>query len=231
LKELSESRVLVVDDSEANVDVLVEALRGEYKLSVAMDGEAALRAIEKNPPDIVLLDIMMPGIDGYEVCRRIRANEAWHDLPVMFLSSLEDARDKARGFEAGGNDYVTKPFEPLEVRARVGSLLRSKAYSDAVKEAMARDLRIAREIQMGILPADLGAATKGTGLDVAAILEPAREVGGDLYEVLHPAEDRVFVALGDVSGKGIPAALFMAVTMTLMRAMARLHDDRRSCAA
>jgi sigma-B regulation protein RsbU (phosphoserine phosphatase) len=225
VKELSESRVLVVDDSEANVDVLVEALRGEYKLSVAMDGEAALRAIEKNPPDIVLLDIMMPGIDGYEVCRRIRANEAWHDLPVMFLSSLEDARDKARGFEAGGNDYVTKPFEPLEVRARVGSLLRSKAYSDAVKEAMARDLRIAREIQMGILPADLAAATKGTGLDVAAILEPARQVGGDLYEVLHPAEDRVFVALGDVSGKGIPAALFMAVTMTLMRTMARLYDD------
>jgi sigma-B regulation protein RsbU (phosphoserine phosphatase) len=225
LKELSESRVLVVDDSEANVDVLVQALRDEYKLSVAMDGETALRAIEKNPPDIVLLDIMMPGIDGYEVCRRIRANEAWRDVPVMFLSSLEDARDKARGFEAGGNDYVTKPFEPLEVRARVGSLLRSKAYADAVKEAMARDLRIAREIQMGILPADLAAATKGTGLDVAALLEPAREVGGDLYEVLHPAEDRVFVALGDVSGKGIPAALFMAVTMTLMRTMARQHDD------
>jgi sigma-B regulation protein RsbU (phosphoserine phosphatase) len=107
----------------------------------------------------------------------------------------------------------------------VGSLLRSKAYADAVKEALARDLRIAREIQMGFLPADLIAATKGTGLDVAALLEPAREVGGDLYEVLHPAEDRVFVALGDVSGKGIPAALFMAVTMTLMRAMARQHDD------
>ncbi len=225
MKELSESRVLVVDDAEANVDVLVEALRGEYKLSVAMDGESALRAMEKTPPDIVLLDIMMPGIDGYEVCRRIRAHEAWRELPVMFLSSLEDAKDKARGFEAGGNDYVTKPFEPLEVRARVGSLLRSKAYADAVKEALARDMRIAREIQMGILPADLIAATKGTGLDVAALLEPAREVGGDLYEVLHPADDRVFVALGDVSGKGIPAALFMAVTMTLVRAMARQHDD------
>jgi sigma-B regulation protein RsbU (phosphoserine phosphatase) len=225
LKDLSESRVLLVDDSEANVDVLVQALRDEYKLSVAMDGEAALRAIEKNPPDLVLLDIMMPGIDGYEVCRRIRAKEAWRELPVMFLSSLEDARDKARGFEAGGNDYVTKPFEPLEVRARVGSLLRSKAYADAVRETLARDLRIAREIQMGILPADLPGTTKGTGLDVAALIEPARAVGGDLYEVLRPAEDRVFVALGDVSGKGIPAALFMAVTMTLMRTMARQHDD------
>jgi sigma-B regulation protein RsbU (phosphoserine phosphatase) len=143
----------------------------------------------------------------------------------MFLSSLEDAQDKARGFEAGGNDYVTKPFEPLEVQARVRSLLRSKAYSDAVREAHARDLRIAHDIQMGILPTDLVSRTKGTGLDIAAVLEPARVVGGDLYEVLRTADDRVVVALGDVSGKGIPAALFMAVTVTLLRTMARQHTD------
>jgi len=216
---------LVVDDAEANIDVLVQTLRDEYRLSVAIDGEAALRSIKKNPPDIVLLDIVMPGLDGYEVCRRIRATEAGRDIPVMFLSSLEDARDKAHGFEAGGNDYVTKPFAPLEVRARVRSLLRSKAYSDAVREAHARDLRIAREIQMGILPTDLSTRTQGTGLDVAAVVEPARQVGGDLYEVLRTADDRLVVALGDVSGKGIPAALFMAVTVTLLRTMARQHDD------
>ena len=225
MKDLSESRVLVVDDAEANIDVLVQTLRDEYRLSVAIDGESALRSIKKNPPDIVLLDIVMPGLDGYEVCRRIRATEAGRDIPVMFLSSLEDARDKAHGFEAGGNDYVTKPFAPLEVRARVRSLLRSKAYSDAVREAHARDLRIAREIQMGILPTDLSARTRGTGLDVAAVVEPARQVGGDLYEVLRTADDRLVVALGDVSGKGIPAALFMAVTVTLLRTMARQHDD------
>jgi sigma-B regulation protein RsbU (phosphoserine phosphatase) len=86
---------------------------------------------------------------------------------------------------------------------------------------MARDLRIAREIQMGILPADLAAATRGTGLDVDAVIEPAREVGGDLYEVLRAADDRVVVALGDVSGKGIPAALFMAVAVTVLRTLAR----------
>jgi phosphoserine phosphatase RsbU/P len=225
VKDLSESKVLVVDDTEANIDVLVQTLRGEYRLSVALDGESALRSIDRDPPDIVLLDIVMPGLDGYAVCRRIRATEAWRDIPVMFLSSLEDAQDKARGFEAGGNDYVSKPFEPLEVRARVRSLLRSKAYSDAVREAHVRDLRIAREIQMGILPSALNTHTRGTGLDVAAVVEPARQVGGDLYEVLRAAEDRVVVALGDVSGKGIPAALFMAVTMTLLRTMARHHSD------
>ena len=221
MKDLSESRILIVDDIKTNIDILVQALRDDYKLSVALDGAAALRSIEKNPPDLVLLDIVMPGIDGYEVCRQLRAQESTRELPVMFLSSLEDVTDKTRGFEAGGNDYLTKPFEILEVKARVRSLLKAKAYADAVREAMARDLRIAREIQMGILPTDLAAATRGTGLEVDAVIEPARAVGGDLYEVLRAADDRVVVALGDVSGKGIPAALFMAVAVTVLRTLAR----------
>jgi sigma-B regulation protein RsbU (phosphoserine phosphatase) len=221
VKDLAESRILIVDDVKTNVDILVQALRDEYKLSVALDGEAALRSIEKNPPDLVLLDIVMPGLDGYEVCRRLRERDETRELPVMFLSALEDVKDKAQGFEVGGNDYLTKPFEVLEVKARVRSLLKAKLYADAVREAMARDLRIAREIQMGILPADPVAATKGTGLDVHAVVEPARQVGGDLYEVLRASDRRVVVALGDVSGKGIPASLFMAVTVTLLRTMAR----------
>jgi phosphoserine phosphatase RsbU/P len=225
VKDLSESRILVVDDVKANIDILVEALRDEYKLSVALDGAAALRSVEKSPPDLVLLDIMMPGVDGYEVCRRIRAEESTHELPIMFLSALEDVMDKTRGFEVGGNDYLTKPFEVLEVKARVRSLLKAKLYADAVREAIARDLRIAREIQMGILPTDLAAATSHSALDVYAIIEPAQKVGGDLYEVLRASDDRLVVALGDVSGKGIPAALFMAVAVTVLRTLARHIAD------
>jgi sigma-B regulation protein RsbU (phosphoserine phosphatase) len=221
MNDLSESRILIVDDVKANVDVLVAALRDDYKLSVALSGESALRSAEKNPPDLVLLDIMMPGgLDGYEVCRRLRASPQTREVPVMFLSGLGDVTNKAQGFEAGGNDYLTKPFEVLEVKARVHSLLKAKAYADAVKEKLASELRIAREIQLGILPANVSASTRGTGLDVHAHLEPAREVGGDLYEVLR-AGDRVIVVVGDVSGKGIPAALFMAVTTTLLRVAAR----------
>jgi len=226
VRELSECRILIVDDARANVDILVDALRGEYKLSVALDGASALRICERQPPDLVLLDILMPGIDGYEVCRRLRAAEATREIPVMFLSSLEDAIDKARGFEAGGNDYLSKPFEILEVKARVRSLVKAKAYADAVREAIARDLQIAREIQMGILPADPPAIAAGTGFDVHAVLRPAQQVGGDLFEVLR-TEDRLVVAVGDVSGKGVPAALFMAVTVTLLRTMARLHAEPR----
>jgi len=221
MKDLSECRILIVDDIKANVDILVEALRSQYKLSIALDGENALRNAEKNPPDLVLLDIVMPGIDGYEVCRRLRASELTREVPIMFLSSLEDVQNKARGFELGANDYLTKPFEILEVQARVRSLLKAKAYADAVREAMERDLSIAREIQMGILPSDLSSCTKDTGLDIHAMIEPAKQVGGDLFEVLRVSDDRVVVVIGDVSGKGIPAALFMAVTVTLVRSMAK----------
>ena len=224
MKDLSECRILIVDDVKANVDVLVQALRGEYKLSVALDGEGALRSAAKDTPDLVLLDIMMPGIDGYEVCRRLRAGEQTRDIPVMFLTSLEDVQDKARGFEIGGNDYLTKPFEILEVKARVRSLVRAKAYADAIRAAQETELNIAREIQMGILASDLSSCTIGTGLDIHAVLKPAQHVGGDLYEILRTDEDRVMVVLGDVSGKGIPAALFMAVTVTLVRSMARQYE-------
>jgi phosphoserine phosphatase RsbU/P len=221
VKELSECRVLVVDDVKANVDMLVEALRGDYKVSVALSGEAALRTVEKSPPDLLLLDIVMPGVDGYEVCRRLRADPATREIPIMFLSSLEDVQDKARGFELGANDYLTKPFEILEVKARVRSLLKAKAYADAVREAQEREINIAREIQLGLLPADPGSLAKGTGLDVHAIIEPARQVGGDLFEVLRVSDDRMVLAVGDVCGKGITAALFMAVTVTLLRTLAR----------
>jgi sigma-B regulation protein RsbU (phosphoserine phosphatase) len=164
---------------------------------------------------------MMPGIDGYEVCRRLRAAPRTREVPVMFLSSLEEVGNKALGFEVGGNDYLTKPFEVVEVKARVRSLLKAKAYSDAINEKRASELRIAREIQLGILPSDVSACTRGAGLDIYALLEPAQEVGGDLYEVLRAGDDRVVVVVGDVSGKGIPAALFMAVTTTLIRVVAR----------
>jgi sigma-B regulation protein RsbU (phosphoserine phosphatase) len=99
--------------------------------------------------------------------------------------------------------------------------LKAKSYADAVKAAAERDLRIAREIQTGLLPANVPAQIEGTGLHVGAVLVPAQLVGGDLYEVLRLGPDRVLIAVGDVSGKGIPAALFMAVAMTLLRSLGR----------
>jgi sigma-B regulation protein RsbU (phosphoserine phosphatase) len=221
MKNLSDCRVLIVDDAKANLDILVEGLKADHKLSLAMNGEMALQIATRTPPDLVLLDIMMPGMDGYEVCRRLREMPETSDVPIMFLSSLEEVRDKTRGFEAGGNDYLTKPFEMLEVKARVRSLLKAKAYSDAVKEQITSELRVAREIQMGMLPHDFSAMEQAYGVEFAAVLEPAREVGGDLYGVCAAAGDRLVVFLGDVSGKGIPASMFMVRAISLARLLAR----------
>ena len=221
MKKLSDCRVLLVDDAKANLDILVEGLKADHKLSLALNGEMALQIAAKMPPDLVLLDIMMPGLDGYEVCRRLRAMPETAEVPVMFLSSLEEVQNKTRGFEAGANDYLTKPFDMLEVRARVRSLLKAKAYSDAAKEQIASELRVAREIQMGMLPHDFAPFEQAYGVSFGAVLEPAREVGGDLYGVCAGGPERLVVFLGDVSGKGIPASMFMVRAISLARLLAR----------
>src|SRR5262249_24995710 len=171
--------------------------------------------------DLVLLDIVMPGLDGYEVCRRMRQMPETAEVPIMFLSSLEEVQNKTRGFEVGANDYLTKPFEMLEVKARVRSLLKAKAYSDAVKEQIAADLRVAREIQMGMLPHDFTPFEQAYGLRFGAVLEPAREVGGDLYGVCASGPGRLVIFLGDVSRKGLPASMFMVRAVSLARLLAR----------
>jgi phosphoserine phosphatase RsbU/P len=221
MKNLSDCRVLLVDDAKVNLDILVEGLKSDHKLSLALNGETALQIASRTPPDLVLLDIVMPGMDGYEVCRRIRQMPETSEVPIMFLSSLEEIQNKTLGFEAGANDYLTKPFDMLEVKARVRSLLKAKAYSDAVKEQIASELRFAREIQMGMLPHDFTAVERDYGVQFGAVLEPAREVGGDLYGVCAAGAERLVVFLGDVSGKGIPASMFMVRAISLARLLAR----------
>jgi sigma-B regulation protein RsbU (phosphoserine phosphatase) len=186
-----------------------------------LDGQTALQVATRTPPDLVLLDIVMPGMDGYEVCKRLRASAETAEVPIMFLSSLEEVQNKTRGFEMGANDYLTKPFDMLEVKARVRSLLKAKAYSDAAKEQMASELRVAREIQMGMLPHDFGPFEQQYGVRFGAVLEPAREVGGDLYGVCSAGAQRLVMFLGDVSGKGIPASMFMVRAISLARLLAR----------
>ena len=220
MKQLSDCRLLLVDDAKANLDILVEGLKGDHKLSLALNGEMALQIAARTPPDLVLLDIMMPGLDGYEVCRRLRQMPETAEVPIMFLSSLEDVQNKSRGFEAGANDYVTKPFDLLEVKARVRALLKAKAYSDSVKEQLTADLRVAREIQMGMIPHDFSTLEKDFGVELAGVLEPAREVGGDLYSAFPGVAGRL-IFVGDVSGKGIPASLFMVRASSLARLLGR----------
>lgn len=111
--------VLIVEDTEANIDVLTHALGDDYDLRVATDGAIALRVVAELHPDLILLDIMMPGIDGYEVCRRLKADPATAGIPILFLTALSDAGNEAKGLALGAVDYVAKPFHPELVKARV----------------------------------------------------------------------------------------------------------------
>ena len=119
MKSLNDCIVLIVDDTEANIDVLVEALGDDYEISVAIDGASALESVDIETPDIILLDIMMPDMSGYEVCGRLKKNKRTAEIPIVFLTSMTDIESKTKGFELGAVDYVTKPFDILEIKARV----------------------------------------------------------------------------------------------------------------
>jgi len=246
--ELSKCTVLVVDDTETNIDILVAALDSEYDVSVAMDGESALEIVNTDQPDLILLDIMMPDIDGYEVCRRLKSEPNTSDIPIIFITAMNEIENKTRGFELGAVDYITKPFEVMEVKARVKTHLsltlarrelanqniileeevriRTEALRQSIsaRERMKSELRIAHDIQMNIMPADFPPFPDKPEIDIHAILKPAKEVGGDFYDFFFISSDRLCIVVGDVSGKGVPAALFMSMAITYIRSIAKVFD-------
>ena len=118
MKDLSECTVLIVDDTEANIDILMEILEA-YDLVVAMDGESALEAVEEELPALILLDVMMPDIDGFEVCKRLKSIPETATVPIIFLSALSGDEEKQKGLDLGAVDFITKPFDPSEIQAKV----------------------------------------------------------------------------------------------------------------
>ena len=122
--------VLIVDDMPTNIKILGETLRKDYDISFARSGSKALEMVEEHRPDLILLDIMMPGIDGYEVLRRIKANSDHAHIPVIFISARDDEKDETFGLELGAVDYITKPFRPAVVRARVRTHMELKMHRD-----------------------------------------------------------------------------------------------------
>ena len=133
------AKILVVDDTPTNVSVLLEMLGREgWRVLVARDGDSALEQAEYARPDLVLLDVMMPGIDGFETCRRLKRNARTAEVPVIFMTALGDLEDKVKGFEAGGCDYVVKPFEHEEVLIRVRTHLQLQQLRRALEDAAER---------------------------------------------------------------------------------------------
>ena len=124
-------RILIVDDERYNIKVLTDFLKADYKIMAAKTGEQALKAVQKpNPPDLILLDILMPGINGYEVCKRLKANSLTLHIPVIFVTALDASDDEAKGFELGAVDYITKPFKQVIVKARIRTHMQLKHKTD-----------------------------------------------------------------------------------------------------
>lgn len=135
MEEHTKNRVLIVDDAPENIWILVEALKDEYTLMVAKDGLSCLRlAHGPNPPDIILLDVVMPGMDGYEVCRQLKEDPATSGIPVLFVTSQNDTGNEAHGLDLGAMDYIVKPFQPALVKTRVRNQIELKKHRDQLDD-------------------------------------------------------------------------------------------------
>ncbi len=219
--------LLVVDDNEDNRYTLVRWLRHEKyeNVAVATSGHEAVALLESQRFDLVLLDVMMPEMNGYEVLERVKANPALRDIPIVMISALDELDSVVRCIQLGADDYLSKPFNATLLRARVGALLEKKRLRDQAQENLRRleeELQALRALQLNMLPRRLAQYTPARPFVVHAVMEPAREVGGDLYDYFY-ADDHTFCFLvGDVSGKGAAAAMFMARTCSLVRMTADL---------
>jgi len=144
--------VLIVDDVPENIDVLSGILSAEYKVKAAVNGERALKsAASDDKPDLILLDIMMPEMDGYEVCRRLKANKRTKDIPVVFVTAKGEVNDEALGFEVGAIDYITKPVRPAIVEARVRNIIALHHTQHRLQETLNKTLTGSIELMMDVL--------------------------------------------------------------------------------
>ena len=219
--------VLAVDDTPENLDVVKGILTPEFTVRAATSGKMALKIIEKQQPDIILLDIMMPGMSGYDVCEQLKADPSTRDIPVIFLTAMEQTTDEAKGFELGAADYITKPVNPPILEARVRTHLALKFAMDELqsayavikkqKDRMQEELNVGRDIQMSMLPIEFPPFPDRSEFDLHAILEPAREVGG-----ADPAGDRLQRAVAGAQGKVRAAVAQHAETIFLAAFEAQL---------
>ncbi|MBI1923883.1 SpoIIE family protein phosphatase [Candidatus Poribacteria bacterium] len=230
------AEILIVDDIPANLNVLRQTLEPEgYEIIAAASGEVALKIAAQAQPSLILLDVMMPGLDGFETCHRLKAEKATADIPVIFITAKDETQSIVKGFEVGGVDYITKPFRHEEVRARVKTHLTIKRLRDELERSYLRleadnarkteELETARIIQQGFLPVSIPVLPY---LEIAAFQKPATEVGGDYYDFfLKPGEgsepspgfaepSKLVVAIGDATGHGVGASLMVSATKTAL---------------
>src|SRR5262245_57741394 len=203
-----------------NLSVLVRILEGSgYRILVARGGAAALDIARQTRPDVILLDVVMPEMGGFEVCRTLKRDAATSDAIVIFLSALDEVTDKVSGLELGAADYITKPFQAEEVLARVRGHMARKQLERDLRESrdnLALELHSAGEMQKLLLPRNLSG---NGGMTFSAHYRTSLHAGGDYYDVVPLDTGAVSVFVADVSGHGARAAVVMAMMRTLLHSM------------
>ena len=208
-------KIFIVDDNMVNRKLLAAILKKEgYELLEAVDGGEAVKFALEEQPDLILLDIMMPVKDGYQVCRELKADSRTSNIPIIFLSAKTQVEDKIKGLDLGGSDYVTKPFDRGEVLARVRAHMKIASLTKEVlvanrelvenQQRLQEDLEAAGGIQRSLLPQK---PPRMDIIDVAWRFMPCESIGGDIFNVVRLDEDHWGLYMLDVSGHGVPAAL------------------------
>ncbi|MEN8200208.1 MAG: SpoIIE family protein phosphatase [Thermodesulfobacteriota bacterium] len=207
--------ILIVDDNEVNRLLLSKIVEeAGFNYCLAVDGDEAVFQALAETPDLILLDIMMPGKDGYQACSEIKSHPTTANIPIIFLSAMGHSEDKIKGLELGGTDYVTKPFNAGELLARVNTQLKIKHLTEDIlranrdlckkQRALDADLQSAAEIQKSLLPAHFA---NSPGLDIAWQFQPCDAVGGDIFDIYRLDEEHWAFYMLDVSGHGVPSAM------------------------
>jgi sigma-B regulation protein RsbU (phosphoserine phosphatase) len=218
--------LLVVDDNEMNRDMLSRRLlRQGHQVEMATNGREALAMIESRAFDLVLLDIMMPEMNGYEVLEYVKSDPLLRHIPVIMITAVDEIESVVRCIELGADDYLPKPFNPILLKARINASLEKKrlrdqqvAYTrqlDLENRRKSDELEQARQIQLSMLPA---APPVIPYLEIAAQQKTASEVGGDYYDFFPQPNGKLFVAIGDATGHGVGSGLMVAMTKASLMA-------------
>ena len=209
--------LLLVDDDPENIEMVNSILGDKYEIRVAKNGVKALELANMEPtPGLILLDVIMPHMDGYEACKHLKEDAKTRDIPIIFLTGKTDVVDETRGFEVGAVDYIHKPFSPPIVTARVRTHLMLRDAHETVARQLATmnsELEMARQVQLSILPREIPDLP---GLEIVTRYLPMSSVAGDFYDFLVMDDKHLGILIADVSGHGLPSALIASMLQSAL---------------
>lgn len=209
-----EFSILIVDDSRMNRMVLGKTLSSEgYELLEAESADAALKLLNYRKPELILLDVVMPQMSGFDLCRLLKQQKSTQEIPIIFITSLDSTEDKIKGLELGAVDFITKPFNNAEILARVHTQVKLRQMYRTIIETnqrIAKDLVTARQIQQNLLPEKNGTLARDVSFEYAYI--PCDEMGGDFFDIYQISDTQVLFYILDVSGHGVASSLMTIFT-------------------